>query len=62
MIERLKELLEKSTKEGLSLNEVKELSPLLSDEVRERQEENPLSALSLGLVLFKVDCFLLEHM
>ena len=62
MIERLKVLLEKS-KEGLTLDEVKEISPLLSDELKDSMyKENYLIGLSLGLLLFKVDCIILDSM
>ena len=62
MLERLTELLEKS-KEGLTLEEVKEMSPLLSEEVRKCiDDDNALRGLSLGLILFKVDCIILDSM
>lgn len=63
MIERTKELLEKACKEGLNLDEVKEISPLLADELRDSiDEEKMFRGLSLGLMLFKVDCVILDSM
>ena len=63
MIERLTELLEKSCKDGLNLEEVKEISPLLAEEVRKSIDgDHVFRGLSLGLILFKASCIILDSM